>query len=93
MSTKREPLLSGDVIPVKLRSPEEVDAMHEAARAKDAELIQMLLNQGDAMAALIEVAEHSIDDTTRRAHWEAHRASWNMAVSAAAAKGFKPSEQ
>lgn len=41
---KREPLLSGDVIPVKLRSPEEVDAMHEKARAKDAELIQRLVD-------------------------------------------------
>ena len=75
---KREPLLSGDVIPVKLRSPEEVDALHERARAKDAELIQQLVD-----AALYIYYTKP----------EAAKAKMNEVIKAAAAAGFKPSEQ
>ena len=77
---KREPLLSGDVIPVKLRSPEEVDAMHERARAKDAELIQRLV---DGLKHAQKFAEEYGYGPLETVQWD---------LDAAAAAGFKPSE-
>jgi hypothetical protein len=88
-NTKREPLLSGDVIPIKLRSPEEINAMHEKARAKDAELIQQLVDALEWVAAY--------DNGCPLPTWErGYNNAWSIANSArAAAKaaGFKPSDQ
>ena len=64
----------------------------EADRAKDAKLIQRLIHEGNAMAALIEVNEFFIENDVRRSHWHSHRASWMAANAAAEAAGFKPSD-
>jgi len=92
MNKKREPLLSGDVIPVKLRSPEEVDAMHEKARAKDAELIQKLV---DALDWYVKE-----DDVMEGGEWDEMNAPWiegrneaEKVLAAAEAEGFKPTDQ
>ena len=84
---KREPLLSGDVIPVKLRSPEEVDAMHEKARAKDAELIQRLVDASSKIRHW-----HDAHDGGMIVSGDSVRGLWS-ALSAADARGFKPTEQ
>jgi hypothetical protein len=93
-NTKREPLLSdADLGYVKdTHTPEQVRDIYEDARAKDAELIQRLIHEGNAMAALIEVNEPFIENDVRRSHWHSHRASWMAANDAAEAAGFKPTE-
>jgi hypothetical protein len=88
-NTKREPLLSDRDLWDK--SPEKVRDIYEAARAKDAELIQRLIHEGNAMAALIEVNEPFIENDVRRSHWHSHRVSW-MAANDAAAAEYKPSK-
>ena len=86
MSNKREPLLSDDAL-VELtyvkedgrRPSEQVRDFYEAARAKDAELIQRLV---DALDGLVE-DRGGIILAMRRSH---------KALDAAEAAGFKPSE-
>jgi N-acyl-D-aspartate/D-glutamate deacylase len=100
-NTKRKPLLSDEELDricefhpyhaqlYAKRSAMAVDALHEAARAKDAELIQRLIHEGNAMAALIEVNEPFIENDVRRSHWHSHRVSWMAANDAAEAAGYK----
>ena len=83
----REPLLSDSVIATggdmdhpRGLSPYQVRDHYEAARAKDAELIQMLV---DALSLPIVSIEASIE----------HMKQGNEALAAAAAAGFKPTEQ
>ena len=94
-NTKREPLLSDkDINDPKLVIPlgaKMIRDIYEAARAKDAELIQRLIHEGNAMAALIEVNEPFIENDVRRSHWHSHRVSW-MAANDAAAAEYKPSK-
>jgi hypothetical protein len=79
-NTKREPLLSNaDLGYVKDKhTPEQVRDFYEAARAKDAELIQKLVN--------------ALHDSWPSHHEDAHTAYY-AAVEAAEAAGFKPSDQ
>jgi hypothetical protein len=99
-NTKREPLLSDEEL-MELtyvkedgrRPSEQVRDFYEAARAKDAKLIQRLIHEGNAMAALIEVNEPFIENDVRRSHWHSHRVSWMAANDAAEAAGFKPSDR
>lgn len=86
MSTKREPLLKGDIIPIALRAPEEINAMHEAARAKDAELIQRLVDA-------LHIATRYNHYKTFPEEWHNSINIWNRAMEDADAAGFKPSEQ
>ncbi len=77
-NTKREPLLSDRNL--WDRSPEQVRDFYEAARAKDAELIQMLV---DALANLRDIHEERAGREPLTGMDE---------LEAAAAAGFKPSE-
>jgi hypothetical protein len=120
MSTKREPLLSDELInyscfsnvmatsrerEIAKNAMEDVRSMYEAARTKDAELIQKLVDAlKDAETTAIacrEILPYAMDRPEQR---------WNKAVqdvigvnignieqmqealSSAAAQGFKPSE-
>ena len=73
----------------KYRMGRRIRDIYESARAKDAELIQRLIHEGNAMAALIEVNEPFIENDVRRSHWHSHRVSWMAANDAAEAAGFK----
>jgi hypothetical protein len=90
-NTKREPLLSdGDLGYVKdTHTPEQVRDTYEAARDKDAELIQMLVDALEWVAAY--------DNGCPLPTWEkGYNNAWSIANSArAAAKaaGFKPSDE
>ena len=85
-NTKREPLLSDDAL-VELtyvkedgrRPSEQVRDFYEAARAKDAELIQMLV---DALRNLRDIHEFRVGREPLTGTDE---------LAAAAAAGFKPS--
>ena len=107
-NTKREPLVSDEDIEIETWQPDmrnweaagayeaglhKARSIYEAARAKDAELIQRLIHEGNAMAALIEVNEPFIENDVRRSHWHSHRVSWMAANDAAEAAGFKPSDE
>ena len=100
MSTKyvRELLESVDLLNPERAEERIGEALQElrqveADRAKDAELIQRLIHEGNAMAALIEVNEPFIENDVRRSHWHSHRVSWMAANDAAEAAGFKPSDR
>ena len=99
MSTKREPLLSNEQIATKCNFmcyPHESIAvrlctslmdMYEAARAKDAELIQLLV---DAVGMIDKYAKR---DTMNSEEEDVIVAKWTTALAAAEAHGFKPTEQ
>lgn len=94
-NTKREPLLSDDM----LKDAEEVvevssvpvdklyrfREIYEAARAKDAELIQRLV---DTIGMIDKYAERETMSSEEEDVIVAH---WNAALDAAEAAGFKPS--
>jgi len=88
---KQEPLLSdADLGYIKdTHTPEQVRDIYEAARAKDAELIQQLVDGLEWVAAY--------DNGCPLPTWEkGYNNAWSIANSArAAAKaaGFKPSDQ
>ena len=102
-NTKQEPLLSDDAISEAfLYGPLVVDALHgylsganyardiyEAARAKDAELIQQLMDALEWVAAY--------DNGCPLPTWEkGYNNAWSIANSARAAAeaaGFKPSDE
>ena len=80
-NTKREPLMSNaDLVYVKdTHTPEQVRDTYEAARAKDAELIQMLV---DALRNLRDIHEFRVGREPLTGTDE---------LAAAAAAGFNPS--
>ena len=82
-NTKREPLLSNaDLGYVKdTHTPEQVKDIYEVARAKDAELIQQLV---DALANLRDIHQFRVGREPLTGTDE---------LEAAEAAGFKPSEQ
>ena len=93
MSNKREPLLSEaqmrDMVTCGLKYVDEirmigavrVNSWHEAARAKDEELIQRLV---DVLARLSKSVKRAPFDTL---------VERDLATAAAEAAGFKPTEQ
>jgi hypothetical protein len=80
MSNKRELLLSDEQIlkPGRTMRPTAVRDKYEASRAKDAELIQRLVD--------------ALHDSWPSHHEDAHTAYY-AAVEAAEAAGFKPSDR
>ena len=92
---KVAPLLSdADLGYVKdTHTPEQVRDIYEAARAKDAELIQRLVDAGNAMREAIKehMDDHVLDNfTPYRTEIDMNKAA---EVWAAAVAGYKPSEQ
>lgn len=104
MSTKREPLLSNEALEFLManHTPEQIRdilALYEWTRAKDAELIQQLVN---ALHWYVEEDDVREGDFSAEGgtNWDEENAPWiegrNEAISildAAAAAGFKPSEE
>ena len=99
MSNKREPLLSDTQLicghdlghnMVRPLSGHEVRNTYEAARAKDAELIQLLVDAGNAAAeAMISLcAEHGGKGDERKC--DQIQNAWQSAIEAS---GFKPSDE
>ena len=80
-NTKREPLLSDRNL--WDRSPEQVRDFYEAARAKDAELIQRLVDE------VAEWMQPNLDERFRGEQWHESK----RILDDAAAAGFKPSDQ
>ena len=79
---RREPLLSDEqVMDARSWPPEQVREYYEAARAKDAELIQRLV---DGLKHAQKFAEEYGYGPLETVQWD---------LDAAAAAGFKPSEQ
>jgi hypothetical protein len=82
---KREPLLSdANLGYVKdTHTPEQVIDIYEAARAKDAELIQRLVDE------VAEWMQPNLDERFRGEQWHESK----RILDDAAAAGFKPSDQ
>lgn len=81
---KREPLLSDkDLLQSESREPHfEVRNIYEATRAKDAELIQRLVDE------LAEWMQPDLDERFRGEQWSQSR----RILDAAAAAGYKPTQ-
>ncbi len=98
MSTKREPLLSdADISKMsvtenglagenKYRMGRRIRDIYEAARAKDAELIQRLVDA-------LHIATRYNHYKTVPEEWHNSIKIWNRAMEDADAAGFKPTEQ
>ena len=96
---KREPLVSDaqmrDMVTcglsyvddIRMVGAVRVNSWHEAARAKDAELIQQLV---DTIGMIDKYAERETMDSDEEG---AIVADWGVALAAAEAAGFKPTEQ
>ena len=92
---KVAPLLSdADLGYVKdTHTPEQVRDIYEAARAKDAELIQRLVDVLAKMAHYEALYRSGLSKQTVFENWQELASEWHEIRQLAAAAGFKPSEQ
>lgn len=93
MSTKREPLLSNEALEFLManHTPEQIRdilALYEWTRAKDAELIQMLIEAGEQVISFC--GEPTMRD---KAEFDRGVEMFRAARSAYESAGFKPTEQ